>query len=530
MHINEHENNHLTPPTEHRCCHHTARSISLVSRRQFVVGLSAATAVGGLAMLAKSHAYGAEPRLASPMALPTGTALRVKPVLVYQLSERRELTSWRPYGGLKTRQDVDNEVKRIDAELKKLSARTELGVEILPLALVGSATDAAAVAQGEGDAILVYAAGGSQSWLETLAASKKPNVLFVRHKSGPVYLWYEIAHWRLLRKSEDTFHEPNLDVDDIVVDDYNDVLWRLRALYGLKNTLGTKVVAIGGLQAYSKPGQERGPVQARELWKFDIRSVPNEEVGRRIKQARADAGLVKEIQRQTEEFLSQKNVMLQTERKFVVNTFLAARVFKEIMAETGATCLGVGECMGGLIRLLDTPPCLVLSLLNDEGYTAYCHTDFTHTPPGILLHHISGKPSFVSNSHFPHHGQITLAHCSAPRKMDGKHYEPTRVLTHFESDYGAATKVQYKRGQITTNLIPNLVCTQWWGFRGKILDSPAYDMCRSQMDVAIQGDWQKLLKEMQGFHTITCYGDYLREVGYALKKVGVGWQNVSEKA
>jgi len=529
MNANEHQNSQPTAFAARSCCSHTRRTISVVNRREFVVGLGAATVFGGLAMAAASKAQDASPRLAASAVPPTGTALRVKPALVYQISQKRELTSWRSYGGLKTREDVDSEARRIEGELKNLSARSEFAIEMLPLSRVGSSTEAAAVAGGDCDAILVYASGGSQAWLETLAASKKPNIMFVRHKSGPVYLWYEIAHWRLLRKSEDTIKEPNLDVEDIVVDDYDDVLWRLRALYGMKNALGTKVIAIGGLQAYSKPGQERGPVHAREVWKFDIQSVSNDEVGRRIKQTGADARLVKEIQRQADELLSQKNLTLQTDKRFVVNTFLAAKVFKDLMTETGATCLGVGDCMGGLIRLLDTPPCLVLSLLNDEGYTAFCHTDFTHTPPGILLHHISGKPSFVSNSHFPHHGQITLAHCAAPRKMNGKDYEPTKIMTHFESDYGAATKVHYTPGQVTTNLIPNLVCTKWWGFRGKILDSPDYDMCRSQMDVAIDGDWQKLLREMQGFHTITCYGDYLREVGYALKKLGIEWANVSEK-
>jgi hypothetical protein len=45
----------------------------------------------------------------------------------------------------------------------------------------------------------------------------------------------------------------------------------------------------------------------------------------------------------------------------------------------------------------------------------------------------------------------------------------------------------------------------------------------------IDGDWRRLLKDMQGFHAVTCYGDYLREVGYALKKAGLEWENVSEK-
>ncbi len=36
-----------------------------------------------------------------------------------------------------------------------------------------------------------------------------------------------------------------------------------------------------------------------------------------------------------------------------------------------------------------------------------------------------------------------------------------------------------------------------------------------------------LLEDMQGFHWMTCYGDYLNELGYALKKVGIDWQNIT---
>jgi hypothetical protein len=50
------------------------------------------------------------------------------------------------------------------------------------------------------------------------------------------------------------------------------------------------------------------------------------------------------------------------------------------------------------------------------------------------------------------------------------------------------------------------------------------------MDVAIDGDWRRLTREMEGFHTVVTYGDYLREAGYALRKVGaVEWANYSEK-
>src|SRR4030043_1101255 len=71
-------------------------------------------------------------------------------------------------------------------------------------------------------------------------------------------------------------------------------------------------------------------------------------------------------------------------------------------------------------------------------------------------------------------GIFTVAHCAAPRKMNGKDYEPAKIMTHFESDYGAATKVDYTKGQIVTAIIPNLRCSKWQGFRGKVLDSPSH--------------------------------------------------------
>jgi L-fucose isomerase-like protein len=181
-----------------------------------------------------------------------------------------------------------------------------------------------------------------------------------------------------------------------------------------------------------------------------------------------------------------------------------------------------------VIGLLDTPPCLVLALANDEGYTAYCHTDLTHTVPGVLMRWISGKPSFVCNSHFPHDGVYTVAHCAAPRKMNGRDCEPVAIMTHYESDCGAATKVAYTIGQTVTVIVPAVNCSQWQGFRGKIIEAPSRPACRSQMDIQIEGNWQRLVTDQVGFHVIVTYGDYLREVGYALKKVQkIAWDNLS---
>ncbi|MEK7408250.1 MAG: hypothetical protein AAB225_24530 [Acidobacteriota bacterium] len=95
----------------------------------------------------------------------------------------------------------------------------------------------------------------------------------------------------------------------------------------------------------------------------------------------------------------------------------------------------INQCMGTIMPMSETTACLPLSILNDEGYMAFCESDFVVIPAGVLLHYISGRPVFFHNPTYPHDGQITLAHCTAPRKMDGKTLEPVRILTHFESGY-----------------------------------------------------------------------------------------------
>lgn len=46
---------------------------------------------------------------------------------------------------------------------------------------------------------------------------------------------------------------------------------------------------------------------------------------------------------------------------------------------------------------------------------------------------------------------------------------------------------------------------------------------RTQLEVAVQGDTADLARQLKGFHWMVCYGDHLRETGYALKKAGVEW-------
>jgi len=509
------------------CCSSAScsgRSARRISRRNFLA-TAGALAAGGLALegIPAARASQNTPAGGSP---PASLPLKVQPVLIHETYEKKRATSWRAWGGLFTDQDATDEKERIGREHVSLKATAKFPLEMMPLETVKSVEQAAAIAKGGHDVLIVYAASGDGQVLEALATPDKWNLMFVRHRSGPVYLWYEIAHPRFLRKTVDEYGQPGMGVQDVVVDSQAEIIWRLRALGGLKNTLGKRIVAVGGPGGWGAGG-EQAPARARELWKLDIWTVPYPDLGERIKRARADEALVKRCREQAEKYVSQKGVSLQTTKEFVANSFVLTEVLKGLMAEAGADAITINNCMDTIMPMSETTACLPLSILNDAGYMAFCESDFVVIPSGILLHYISGKPVFLNDPTYPHDGVVTLAHCTAPRKMDGERQENARILTHFESDYGAAPKVEMKKGQGVTVLDPDFASRRWLGFAGEIVDNPFLAICRSQIDVRIKGDCNRLVEEMKGFHWITSYGDYLKETGYALKKVGVDWLNLS---
>jgi hypothetical protein len=107
--------------------------------------------------------------------------------------------------------------------------------------------------------------------------------------------------------------------------------------------------------------------------------------------------------------------------------------------------------------------------------------------------------------------------------MNGRTAEPARIRTHFESDYGAAPKVEMAKGQLTTNIAPDFAAKRWVGLRGEIVEAPFLPICRSQIDIGYKCDDRILARRMPGFHWMTAYGDWTREVGYALKRVAIEW-------
>ncbi len=423
-----------------------------VNRREFL-GLTTASFTAGVLGLGatSSLAAGRDGWDPNRPLVRTGKALIVQPVLMYRVAEKKPATSWKSWGGVQTDQAASFEAQKIAGELNALSSRSDAPLKVLPVVTVKSAAEAAKAHEKEYDAVVVYAASGSGDLLKACFAPKKDRdtIVFVRHRSGTTYYWYEALSTKYLETGRPEpgrtsyLDHGGVHVEDVVVDSYDGLLWRLRALYAIKNFLGTRIVALGGPWGKYAP---EAPQVARDKYRFHIIDVPYDEVAPRIQAARENRDTVAAAQRWAEAYLALPHTTLVTTKEFVTNAFLLYGLFKELMREHEASAFTIRNCMSTIMPMAETTPCLTLGLLNDEGLMAFCESDFVIIPAGILLHHICGKPVFLHNSTFPHGGVVTCAHCSSPRRLDGVRYEPATLVTHFESEYGAAPKVEMPVG------------------------------------------------------------------------------------
>ena len=357
-----------------------------INRREFV-GLTTAGIAGGVLGLGAPAFANRKVEEWNPDKpfIVTGKKLKVQPVLMYRVSQRRHATSWKSWGDVQTEQEASEEVKRISKELRLLSSNADFPLEVLPIVKVKTVEEALKVHKNDYDVIVVYPATGSGNLLRACFAREKykDTIIFVRHRSGSTYYWYEALSVRYLKTDENGSEQNNcldhggVHVDDVVVDETKELLWRLRALYGLKNFIGARIVALGG--PWGKY-DSKAPAVAREKYKIEIIEVGYNDAAPRIKSIQEDRNLVSKAQRWVDKYVSIPGTTLMTDKKFMVNTFLLYCVFKELMQQNDASAFTIKNCMSTVIPIAQTTPCLALSLLNDEGLLAFCESDFVVIP------------------------------------------------------------------------------------------------------------------------------------------------------
>ena len=95
--------------------------------------------------------------------------------------------------------------------------------------------------------------------------------------------------------------------------------------------------------------------------------------------------------RRAEVYLKLPGTSLETARPFVENAMLLDQIFRGILAEQKCRAITINQCMSTIMPLAETTACLPLSTLNDDGFLAFCESDFVVIPAGMLMASISGR-------------------------------------------------------------------------------------------------------------------------------------------
>ena len=113
-----------------------------INRRRFLGVTAASLAGAGLSWPVRLQ--GASPGTWDPdrpLAV-GGEKLKVQPVLMYTLFERREKTSWKFWSDIHTREAAGQEAERISKELAALAAGADFPLDLRPLVSVSSIPEA----------------------------------------------------------------------------------------------------------------------------------------------------------------------------------------------------------------------------------------------------------------------------------------------------------------------------------------------------------------------------------------------------
>ena len=168
--------------------------------------------------------------------------------------------------------------------------------------------------------------------------------------------------------------------------------------------------------------------------------------------------------------------------------------------------------------------CLALSMLNDEGMVAGCEGDVPSTVGMITLAEVSGNPTFMANPSFIDGHRLVLAHCTVATKLTKTlHYR-----SHFESGIGMALAGQFRNG---TRVTVGRYARGYGLLRaggGTIVRGEPWteDLCRTQVEIRMDGNADVCLKRPIGKHLVMTYGNHVDSLKDLATMAGISFEEV----
>ena len=176
------------------------------------------------------------------------------------------------------------------------------------------------------------------------------------------------------------------------------------------------------------------------------------------------------------------------------------------------------------IRDLGATGCLALSKLNDEGVVAGCEGDVPSTVGMITLAEVSGRPAFMANPSLIDGHRLLLAHCTVATRLT----KTVRYRTHFESGIGVALAGEFRKGaRVTVGRYGQSYGVLRAGAGTIRRGEPrSENLCRTQVEVLMDGNAGVFLDRPMGNHLVLTYGDHVDSLRQLASVAGIRFEKV----
>lgn len=418
------------------------------------------------------------------------------------------------WGLMKNEEKLQEEYERISKELKEIEGDEEFsfsGGDIIRS--VSEALDLSKKYR-ECDALVVFSVSGAgtRKLLNTLTVYGLPLIFFNKIEKNRAYghalfqQWYEMD---AVKKFPDI---------DLVINDYQELLEKLRAHRSVKKLQESKVLCIGEPNEFFKGGLAAR--SAVDKFESAIDYMSFETFQENLENESLEGEEVREIK---DSFLENaESVSDEIEEDVGLKSARIYKVLKSIISENDYDAVTI-NCLSGILDMINTTPCLAFQRLRDEGVPAVCEADIPQLVTTILLRNIADKPTFINDPVIrPEGNKLIVAHCTSPTKLSGYEEDPQEydALLHHETKMGLAPSVKFDEGQDVTIAGVSHDFEEMVSTEGKITRNTDYHVCISQAEIEVENA-KFLFDNFQGFHWVMVYGNWLNELEKACNLLGV---------
>jgi len=172
------------------------------------------------------------------------------------------------------------------------------------------------------------------------------------------------------------------------------------------------------------------------------------------------------------------------------------------------------------LSLRDWGPYLGVALLSDEGVPSDYEGEHDAIITKLVIHLMTGRASFMANLTRIDSSRNTavFSHCTVPISM----IDPKRsaLLSYYETDRTVAIRGRMREGErVTFARIGGKDLDKVFFGTGIIVngDLGRRDLCRTQIEVKVDGSVRDLVEKALGNHIVVVYGDLRDHFRYFAK-------------